>query len=168
MSDEGAGYGVHFFHGVIVLKDVIHPRGPGYGGHPVGNKIRCVLAQDHGLTQAAFPEFHHELGQFRIGLGGWDDFQQFQVAGRVEEMGSQEVGFEFIRAAFGNLPDRQTRGVGGNDTSRSPAFFYPGHDLVLNGQVLYNDLDDPVDFLDPVPVILHIPDGDQFQTGRAE
>ena len=82
---------------------------------PVGDEAGRVLGVDHALAQADIGEPAHRRDLLRVGSGAGDDLDEAHVAGRVEEMGDQEVGGEALRQALGQYRQRQRRGVRRDD-----------------------------------------------------
>ena len=110
-----AHHGVRFLDGDAVLDR------PDDGGlqpinaDPVGDEARGVLGVDHALAEADIGEPAYRRDRLRVGSGAGDDLDEAHVAGRVEEMGDQEVGGETLRQAFGQHREGKGRGVRRDD-----------------------------------------------------
>ena len=51
-------------------------------------------------------------------MRGWDDFEQPQVAGRVEKVGSAEMLFKVFASSLGHQVDGNTRSIGTDQGAR--------------------------------------------------
>ncbi len=58
------------------------------GAQSIGDKVRRVLCLEHAFAQPMTAEIGHQLHDLRPGLRARDEFQEFGVAGWVEEMGA--------------------------------------------------------------------------------
>jgi hypothetical protein len=81
----------------------------------VGDEVRRVFGAHHALAQGGGQEAFELVGDFRLGELGRDDLDQVHVARRVEEVHAAEARFQVGVEAFGQLGDRQARGVRGED-----------------------------------------------------
>ncbi len=172
-ADHRAGDGVHLFDRVAVLQDVVHGEGAGHRSDAVADEVRRVLAGHNALPQPVLPEVADELHHLRQGVVGGDDFQQFQVTRRVEEVRAQEVLAEALRAPFGDGVDRDAGRVGAHDGVRRAHGVHPLEQLPLDLQVLHHRLDHPVGLRHGIEIVLQVAQGDQSgvflgeETGRA-
>ena len=94
--DQWTGNGVHFIDGVTILQDVIHRKCACAKGDSVANEIWRVLAQHNSLAQAILTEPREEFNNFFLGIFCRNDFQQLQIARRVEEMRPKEMLLELF------------------------------------------------------------------------
>jgi hypothetical protein len=66
----------------------------------IADEIRTVFGDDYALAKAVVGEPRHSRSDVRIGVSGWNDFEQPQVSRRVEEMRAQPVLPKIVAASF--------------------------------------------------------------------
>ena len=167
-ADEFAQDGVHLFHGIIVLDGELGDERSRDHHEAVADEVGRVLGPHRALAQVLLHELGHELEDGGVSAWAGDDLHQFEVAGRVEEVGAQEVLEEVLGAALADEAQRDARGVGADDGVGLAHLLDAGHELLLGLQFLDNGLDDPVGLAHPVEVVLHVAGGDEGQTVFAE
>ena len=128
---------------------------------PVGDEAGRVLARDHALAEPAVGERRDRSDRLGPGVRPGDHLEQAHVAGRVEEMGDQEVAAEACRQAVGELGERQGRGVGGDHGARLADPVELAVEGALDVQLLDHRLDDPVDLAKTLQIVLEIAGGHQ-------
>ena len=161
-AHQRAGDGVHFLHGVAVLKDVIQHERAAAEGNAVADEVGGILAEHHALAEAVFAEFTDEFHHLGQGVGVGDDLQQFEVAGRVEEVGAQEVLAEAFGAPGGDVFDGDAGGVGAHDGVRRADGVNARHELLFDVQPLHHYLNHPVGMLDGLfQVVFQVAEGNQ-------
>ena len=69
----------------------------------VGDEVGRVLAWHHAFAEAAVGEIVDVGRERRVGFGAGNQFQQVQIARRVEEVRAQKMLAELGREAFGDL-----------------------------------------------------------------
>src|SRR5215211_7578521 len=146
VPDQGPGQGIDLLYAVAVLEGVPHRLHPGEAPEPVPDEVRRVLRDDAALAQNPLPEVAHEPDDLGVGLSGWDDLQELQVARRVEEVRTEKASPEALTTALGYLVQRYAGGVGGDDRVIFGDTFQP----------LDNGFEDPVSAGDPVEVVLEV------------
>ena len=86
------------FGEVEQLQDEIHGKCTRPKGDTVADKVRRVLTQYDTLAKPVSAEPGEEVNYIIFGILRWDDFQQFQITRRVEEMCPHKVLAEALRA----------------------------------------------------------------------
>ena len=172
-AHQRPGEGVDLLDRVAVLQgvaDVVHA---GEAAQAVGDEVGGVLGHHRALAQHPLHERPHALQHLGVGVGGGDELDQLEVAGRVEEVGAEEPAPEVLRAALGHGGQRQPGGVGADHRVQGGHLLDPGQQFLLGLQALHDGLDHPVGVGDPVEVLLEGPQADALgqpgagQGGRA-
>ena len=91
-AHQRPGEGVDLLDRVAVLQgvaDVVHA---GEAAQPVGDEVGGVLGHHRALAQHPLHERPHPLQHLGVGVGGRDELDQLEVAGRVEEVGATGTG----------------------------------------------------------------------------
>ncbi|GBD28788.1 hypothetical protein HRbin31_00809 [bacterium HR31] len=161
-AEEGTRELVHLLDGQLLLHHDAHRVEEPEGGDAVRDEVGGVLAEHHPLSQDPARHVLHPPDDPWVGVGQRDQFQQPQVAGRVEEVGTEEVPAKSFGTAVGDLPHGQTRGVGAHHHAGSPEPLQPFQESLFDLEVLHHRLDDPVAVRDPVQVVLQVPYGHQL------
>ena len=127
---------------------------------PVADEVRRVFGDDDALAEVDAGEVRHALDNCRVGVRRRDHLEQLEVARRVEEVGPEEALLEIVRAALGDLVDRQAGGVRRDHGRVARVLLDAGHHVLLDVHPLDDDLDHPVHVGDLVEVVLEIAEGD--------
>ena len=106
----------------------------------VADKVRAVFTNNHTLAQCFLAEFHHEIHNVFICFRAGNDFHEFHVARRIEEMGSQKTFFQSGTELRADVFNGNTGGVCGNDTGRFDHFFHFGKKFLLDFEILHDNL----------------------------
>ena len=81
----------------------------------IGNEVGRILARHHALAQMPVGEIGDAFVNRGLRLGTGDHFEQMQIAGRIEEVRSQEILAELAGESFGDTHQRNAAGVSGED-----------------------------------------------------
>jgi len=111
----GAGQVVDHVDGQAELLGFVDDGQDAEHANAVSDEVRGVLGADHALAQHGSHEGFQLVQDFRLGVGGRDQFHQVHVARWVEEVHAAEARLQVGVEAFGQLVDRQAGGVGGED-----------------------------------------------------
>ena len=167
-ADERAENGVGFLNCVFVLHHVADRHGARDRAVAVGNKVRCVFADDHALAQTTLAEVSHEVYDLGQGFPGRDYFEQLHIARRVEEVSAQKVRLEVRAGLGGNGGNGYSRSIAGNDTVRFSRLLEASHQFALGSEVFNYRFDDPIALGYPIEVVSQVSNGDQVGTRRSE
>ena len=140
MSEGFADDGIHFINFQLLFHHQLDDIAQIKHTDAVADKIRAVLTNNNALAQGLFAEFHHEINNFFIRVRTGDDFHEFHVAGRIEEMGSQETFFQTGAEFSVDVFNGNTGGIRRNDTGRFDDFFHFGKKFLLDFEVLHDNL----------------------------
>ena len=116
--NQGTGEPVHFFDGVAVLDGEFHQIALDDAEHAVGHEVGRVFGNDDAFAQPRLGEGLHALHQRRVGLRRGDNFEQVQVAGRVEEVCAHEAALEIGAAPLADHVHRNARRVAADQRMR--------------------------------------------------
>ena len=158
--DRGTGAGVHFFDGHAQFAHQAQRVEDGKSADAVGDEIRRVFGDDHAFAEAAVAEFRERVENFGGSFRPGDQFDQFQIARRVEEMSAGPVLLEFLAHAFGDQVNRQSGGIGGDDGSGLAELGHAREQAALDLEIFGDHFDDPVGVFAARQVVFEIADGD--------
>ena len=96
-ADQRAGEGVHFLDGEIVFDGQALDRGAEESADSVADEVRRVFAGNDAFAEMAVAEIGDERNDIRTGCRAGNDFDQMEVARRIEEMRTEKVLAEFGR-----------------------------------------------------------------------
>ena len=113
--EQGAGEAVHLFDCVVIGNGKLQQAAHDIAEHAVADEVGHVLCDHDALAQPLFGKLFHVGNDDRIRAGAGNQFQQAQVAGRIEEVGAQETSLEVIAAAGADDMDRDSGRVGADD-----------------------------------------------------
>ena len=102
LADGGAGAGVHFFDGHFQREHLADCVEHGKSADAVGDEVGRVFGRHHAFAQAQVADCVERLQDFRKRFGSGDEFDQFHVARRIEEMRSGPVLLKIFGATFGD------------------------------------------------------------------
>ncbi len=128
----------------------------------VADEVRRIFANHNAFAQHVIAELREKFKRGRIGVGGGDEFEQFEITGGIKEMGAEEMGFEIVRTAVCNFIDRNTRRIRGHEAARLANRFNPLHQRHFRSQLFDNDFNNPIRVRDLVKIIFGIADTDQI------
>ncbi len=94
------------------------------------------------------------------------ELQEAQVAHGVEEVRDGEVLLKALAAPFGQQAERNARGVGGDPGAVLEMAFEPRVEILLDLQILFDDLHDPVAVLEAVEMVAQVAGTNFFQEPR--
>ena len=102
---------VDFFDRVTVFEHRLDGEQRAEGADAIGDEVRTVLRRHHAFAQSLIEKAKQEARDFRLGPFGANHFDQMQVTRRVEKVDAEKVCAEIVRAAFGQLANRNAAGV---------------------------------------------------------
>ncbi len=112
-------------------------------------------------------EFGEGFNDLRACYRTGNDFNQFQVAWRVEEVRAGPVLLPFFGHALGDTADRQTGGVRGDDGAGFSELRNARKQCALDFEIFRDDLDDPVRFGAELQIVFEIAGDDAlFEPAR--
>ena len=115
LADGGTGAGVHFFNGHAQFGHQAQRVHHGKRADAIGDEIGRVFGDDHAFAKAAVAKIGEGFQDFGGGFRPGDQFDEFQIARRIEEMRAGPVLLKFFAHAFGDEMHGQARSVGGDD-----------------------------------------------------
>ncbi len=122
--------------------------------HAVGHEVGRVLGAHDALAERRGDERFELVEDVRLGGGRRDQLHQAHVARRVEEVDAAEARLDLLRQHFGELGDRQARGVGRDDGVRGDERRDLGVQVELPVHALGDGLDDEVAVAQQLEVVL--------------
>ena len=117
-SELLAGQVVHHVEREAEFFDLLHRRQHAGNAHAVSDEVGRVVCAHHALAQAAGHKGFELVEHFGGSGGGVDQLHQRHVARRVEEVDAAKARLDVLGQRFGELRDRQARGVRGDDGVR--------------------------------------------------
>jgi hypothetical protein len=123
-----------------LVKDAEQPMQPDV----VGDEVRGVPGWHDALAEAHVEKARETCGDGRIGVGQGDDFNEAQVARRVEEVRAQPALPERGTAALGDRPERDAGCVRRDDRAGAEMRLDAVEQRPLGLDLLDDGLDDPV------------------------
>ena len=160
-AESGAGEGVNLFDSEALGHHEADGVAHGEGADAVGDEVGCVVGVDDRFAEALVAEVRDHRDVCGVGLQGGDDFEEAHVARRIEEVSSEEVGFDVGAEAIGNADDGEAAGVGGEDRAGAKVLLNLGEECVLYVEVLGYGFDDPVAVGEEGEVVVEVSDGDE-------
>ena len=113
--DQRPGERIDFFDGEVVFDGQTLHGGAEESADSVGDEVRRVLAGNDAFAQMEVAEIGDECEDVRARVRPGNDFDQMQIARRIEKVCAEEVLAKFGGIAFGDLRQRNAAGVGGDD-----------------------------------------------------
>ncbi|MNS73103.1 hypothetical protein D3C72_1065330 [compost metagenome] len=148
-------------HGQAEFFSFVHDGQDAEYANAVGDEVRRILGAYHALAQGGGQEAFQLVADFRLGELGRDDFDQVHIARRVEEVHAAVARFQVGVEAFGQLGDRQARGVRGEDRVRADVRGHLLVQVVFPVHALGDGFDDQVATGQQVQVVFVVGDLDQ-------
>src|ERR1044072_7371155 len=145
---------VHLPDGESALGQHAHSHQRTQPADAAGRELRPLLRHPAALAQAPVEEAVDGARDFRLRPLSPYQFDQMQVARRVEEVRAEAVCAELFGEAFGNLADRDAARVRGDDRAGLAELLDALEELALDVEVLDDGLDDDVAVLDARQVVL--------------
>ncbi len=155
-----SGQAVHRFHVQSHFRNGVEQRLNGEHPDPVRNEGGGVLAPHHLLAEDALPITGKEVEHRRVRFRSGDDFEQLQIARRVEEVRSAEVLPEVVAPPLREQRNRNARRVRRDERSGLAVLFHPLEELLLDVEPLDDDLDDPIAVGHLREVVVEVAGGD--------
>ena len=102
--------------------------------HPdaVGNEPGRISGDHHTLAEREVAEAGDAVHHLRAGVGGRNDFEQREVARRVEEMRAEPVPAECRRAALRDVGNRDARRIRADDGVGAAVWLHPRQQRLLD------------------------------------
>ena len=133
----------------------------------IGDEVRRVLGGDDAFAEPVVGELDDRTLDRRIGIRRADDFDQPQIARRIEEMRSERVRAERRRPAFDDGRDRDARRVGADDRMRRAIAVDAREERLLDVEPFDDGFDDPVGGRDARQVVVEAAGADRATRRRA-
>lgn len=111
LPDQFAGQTIDFLDRVAVAQRIPNGRSDVVAEDAVTDEIRAILAHHHALTEGHIGEAANRCDDSGIGIRGWNDFEQVEIAWRIEEVRSQEMAAELLGAPGSDGGNRNAGGV---------------------------------------------------------
>ena len=111
---------------------------------PVGDEVGGVPGDDDALAKLPVDEPGQRGDDGGVGVGGWNDFDETEIAGRIEEVRAGPVTPERLAAALGDGADRDAGGVRADDGVCPAVGLDPCEQRLLRIEPFDDRLDDPV------------------------
>ena len=156
VADERAGERVKFLHRVRARRQRLHRAEDGVGADAVAHEVRHVVGHHDALAEVHPPELRHALHHGGVGVGRRDEFEQLEVARRVEEVRAEQPLAEALAPPLADLADRDAGRVGADHGGVGGRGLDPFHQPALHVEPLDHRLDDEVGILDPVEVLVEV------------
>ena len=137
------------------------------GEDAVGDEVRGVLGIHDALAEDVFAERRHALDDLGQRVRAGDDFEEFQVTRRVEEMRADEMLAHVLVHGFEHRADQDAARVRADDGSLRAVLRDLLEDRLLDGQVFFDHLADPVAVGDLGEVVVEVADLDHIDQGFA-
>ena len=134
----------------------------------IADEVRSVPGDHDSLTQMAIGEGAHLADHVRTRLGRRDDFQQMQVARRIEEVGAEPMAAEVVAAALGERMNRNAGCIRADDRSGAPGLIDPGEQGPLHVELFDDGFDDPIGFGESLKSLIKAGCGDELPGVRRE
>ncbi len=167
-TDQRTRQRIDLLDGEVVVERVVDDLRAAHRHETVADEVRLVLGDHHAFAQRLGGVFDDEIDDFRVGVGVGDDFEQVQVARRVEKMRTQEAPREAVAQALGDLADGQPGRVGRDDGVGGDHFRQPRHQAALDVEALDHDFDHPVGVGSFIQIVVNIAGTNTFEVARAE
>ena len=151
-----AGDGVDLVDRVTVVEHqpdgVLH----GKAADAVGHEARRILALDSPLAQHRLGKPPEVFDPRRIAVGGGNQLQQGEIAGRIEEMRAEEPAAVALARALGNQVQRNPRRIAGHNRVGRHDGFDLAVQLLFHVQSFHDGLDHPVDVGQQIEVVVEV------------
>ncbi|OQC55055.1 MAG: hypothetical protein BWX55_00230 [Deltaproteobacteria bacterium ADurb.Bin022] len=168
MSEGLADNGVHFVNLHLLFLHNLDAVGQIKDADAVADKVGSVFADHDAFAQGFLAELHHVIHDVFLCCFAGNDFHEFHVTRRIEEVGSQKALFQRGAELRADIFNGNTGGVGGNDAGWFDHFFHFGKEFLLDLEVLDDNLADPVHIGQPVQIVLKVADFDHGRVLLAE
>ena len=155
--DQPPGQLVDLVHAIVLLQHHVNELLEGKGADAVGHEVGSVLGNHDTLAQALVAKLADGLNDRIQGLRRGNQFQQLEIARRIEEMGSQPVPAKIVAQPLPKAGYRNPGGVGADDRSWPSDAIQVLEQADLEVKVFRDSFNDPIHRSEPVPVILQIP-----------
>src|SRR5712692_541837 len=96
MPDQRSGQVIDFFDGVAIFDRVSRAVAARHADKSVGDEVRCILADHDTFAEYARGKIDYCRHHVRIGALSGDNFEQLEMARRVEEVRAQEMSLEIL------------------------------------------------------------------------
>ena len=133
----------------------------------VGNKAGGVFAEDRRFAQKQITVVHQEINHGGVGIRTGNNFEQTQVAGRVEKVRPAEIPAKILATSLCQQVHRNARRVGRDERAGLAELLYPFVHRTLNIQPLNYHLDNPVVSSNFLQVIIEVSQFDPVRECRA-
>ena len=143
-AERGTGAGVHFLkrHAQLVHQpDRIQH---GKRSDAVADEIRSILGDDDALAELVVAEFGERFDHLGARRRSRNNFDEFQIARRIEEMRARPVLLPFLGHSFRDAAHGQAGGIRGDDRAGLANLRDAREQRALDFQIFGDDFDDPV------------------------
>ena len=167
-SERRPGNRINLFRRVLARGHLLEDSQHAVKRDVVADEVRRVLRDHDALPEPAIGEVNDRLHDCRQRVRPWNDFEQLQVARRIEEMRAEPVTTEILAPSFGQRRDRNAGRVGADHRARAPLGIDLLEERAFHVQPLHDRLDDPVRFRDALQVFVEAARRDQLRRVRRE
>ena len=143
-AERGTGAGVHFLkrHAQFVHQaDRIQH---GKRSDAVADEIRSILGDDDALAELVVAEFGESFDHLGARRRSRNNFDELQVARRIEEMRARPVLLPFLGHPFRDAAHGQAGGIRGDDRAGLANLRDAREERALDFEIFGDDFDDPV------------------------
>src|SRR5262249_33127211 len=163
MADGGPGHRVDLFGRVTAFEHDLDGVEHGEIADAVGDETGRVFRVNDALAQRPVAEIGDEVRDLGVSFRRGDDFEQMQIARRVEEVRAQKPAAEVVGTPFGEAVERNARSVRRDDGLGAQMWFDAFVERTLDFEVLDYRLDHPVVVFQLRQGVLEI--ADRYQGG---
>ncbi len=156
MPDERPRQRVDLLDGIVARGEKLHRAQHRVDAQPVADEIRHVVRDDDAFAQMHAPEMRHPRQHLRVGVVCRDEFEEFEVARRVEKVRADKALLETIRPPLGDLVDGNAARVGRDHGVVARVLLDARHHAALHVELFDDDLDDPVGLRDALEIVLEV------------
>ncbi len=167
-ADQGAGEGIDLFDGVAAFLGELRDFGAEETADAIADEVGRVLAADDTLAEVEIAEGGDPIEDLGAGLGAGDDFRHMKVAGRIEEMGAEEMAAEFGFEAFGDLGEGDAAGIGGDDGAGRAQGGDAAPERAFDFEIFGDGFEDPLAASDAAEIVFEVAGGDEILGGLGE
>ena len=143
-AERGAGAGVHFLKRHAQLVHQANRIQHGKRSDAIGDEIRSILGDDDALAQLVIAKFGERFDHLGARRRAGNNFDQFQIARRIEEMRARPMLLPFLGHPFRDAAHGQAGGIRGDDRAGLANLRDAREQRALDFEIFGDDFDDPV------------------------